>query len=186
MKRWYYGLIGVLLLVAWSMPDSSPDNKNQEISNNKHVFNTPYYSTQSTEFMQKLILPDGRIITSEDNISAKFDNIDIRLLTMAVVKNKYNQLQSTVGMHAEIISQEKVNIRSGKAVLVLIKVIPPVAKEIQNDPNNNKLELWLIAFRPYSQRKDMEIAHTLQVKFNCSPIMAKRKILNISNGWRLP
>jgi len=112
-----------------------------------------------------------------------WDDLSIQVWTLGV--SKVGPVESAIGNDTEVISKKQVSLPLGPATLVLVKRTPPATEETSGSARST-LEYWLMVFRPYPQRTDMELAYTLHAGFGGSRQHAESELLSLARGWKLP
>lgn len=127
---------------------------------------------------QRLTLPDGSTWNGAD-----WNDLDIDLSVLGLKSDA--ELTSLVGNHAEIVSQEEVTTKSGKALLLLVDRTNTAAEQAKSSDIDHTYEYWLIQrdLQPYPGRDDMKLAYVLIAKFTSSPETARSHILELAKNW---
>lgn len=134
---------------------------------------------------QKLVLPNGKVVTEFDAEPTKWGDLKLQLMTMTVSESR--PVDDAMGVASEVVSQKQVNLPLGSGTLVLVKEVPSAAEQIQsNGLAKSTFEYWLMVFRPYTQGSGMVLDYTIRAMFNGNQGQAEGELLDIAKGWKVP
>ncbi|WP_088186110.1 hypothetical protein [Desulfosporosinus sp. FKA] len=147
--------------------------------------NSSTYHGRKSGIDQKLVLPDGKVVTEFDAEPTKWGDLKLQLLTMTVLEAR--PVEDAMGVASEVMSQKQVNLPLGSGTLVLVKEEPSVAEQIQsNGFAKSTFEYWLMVFRPYTQGSGMVLDYTIRAMFNGNRGQAEGELLDIAKSWKVP
>lgn len=131
-------------------------------------------------FHHNAVLPDGRIVSSKDLTPTPWADVVLRLDTRGM-RRSYG-VTGALPNNAELLGQETVAIPAGRAVLVYLKRVPPAAASSREVT----YEYRLIVFRPYPERRDMQVAYMIIGAVRGDPTRARAEVLQVAQTWRIP
>lgn len=125
-------------------------------------------------------LPDGTVIEA-DKGSVAWQDVDLSLTTIGFAKSN-DPIRSIIGNHSVIVTKDLVDLKAGKAALVLVERSEPAA----SGSVAKTYEYWLIVNRDDPQRSDTGLAYSLVGVITGDQQKARAEMLTVGQSWVLP